>query len=91
MSLSLYVAQVDAAQIGKLTDAELQQYVEGIAGQIEIAEENGQFAAWVHFKTEDKLPDGHRRLSWHQQSGHGRSWREAMEFLAQSIADDQAG
>jgi hypothetical protein len=90
MILSLYVARVDADQIAKLSDGELQQYVEGIAGQIEIAEEDGEYAASVHFKTETTLPDGRRRLRWHQKSGLGGSRREAMEFLAVSIAQDEA-
>ena len=50
MILSLYVARMDADRIAKLTDGELQRYVEGIAGQIQIAEEDGEYAAWVHFK-----------------------------------------
>jgi hypothetical protein len=82
---------MNADQIAKLTDAELQEYVEGIAGPIEITEEDGQYAAWVHFKTESKLPDGRRRLGWHQKSGLGISWREAMEFLAASIGSDEVG
>ena len=77
------------SQPAKLNDAELQQYVEGIAGQIKIAEEDGHYAASVHFKTENTFPDGRRRLGWHQKSGLGSSWREAMEFLAQSVAQDE--
>jgi hypothetical protein len=84
------LALVDADQIAKLSDGELQQYVEGIAGQIEIAEEDGRIRAWVNFKTETTLPDARRRLSWHQKSGLGGSRREAMEFLAVSIAQDDA-
>jgi hypothetical protein len=84
----LYVARVDAVQISKLSDADLRQYVERIAGPIEITEEDGQVAAWVHFKTDKASPDGRRKLSWHQKTGLGSSWREAMEFLAESVADD---
>lgn len=80
---------MDADQIAKLSDAELQQHLEGIAGPIEIAEEDGQYAASVHFKTETTLPDGRRRLSWHQHSGLGSSWREAMEFLAESVSGER--
>jgi len=81
---------VDADQIAELSDAALQQYVEGVAGPIEIAEEDGEFAVWVHFRSEATLADGRRRLSWHQKTGLGSSWREAMEFLAMSVADDEA-
>lgn len=89
--LALYVARMNADRIARLTDAELQQYVEGIAGPIEITEEDGHHAAMVHFKTESTLSDGRRRLGWHQKSGFGISWREAMEFLAASIGSDEAG
>ena len=90
MILGLYVARMTADQIAELTDAELQQYVEGIAGPIEITEEDGRYAALVHFKTESTLPDGRRRLGWHQKSGLDISWREAMEFLAALSAATKA-
>lgn len=81
---------MNAEQIAKLSDAELRQFIEGAAGEITIAEEDGQYAAWVHFRTEVTLPDGRRRLSWHQPSGHGSSLREAMEFLGRAIAREHA-
>ncbi len=75
-------------QIADLTDAELRQYVEEAAGEIEIADEDGGYAAWVHFRTEATLADGRRPMSWHQHSGLGGSLREVMEFLTSSIAGD---